>query len=95
MIAHMYPYITSHPPHSLRLLPRGRGDGTSNNVGPQAATIEGDVRSLLEDCPKFLRYLARTSPHRERGAPRGLEHLSALGLKLYIVNRMVGPRPNR
>ena len=32
--------------------------------------------------PSCLMFLARTSPHRVRGAPRGLDHPSALGLKV-------------
>ena len=57
---------------SLRLLPRGRGDGTSNGVGSLAATSEGDVRSHQQCCASCLRSLTRTSPHRVRGAPRVL-----------------------
>ena len=30
-----------------------------------------------------LRSLVRTSPHRVRGAPRGLHHPSVLGLKVW------------
>ena len=33
---------------SLRLLPRGGGDATGNNVGPPLATTESDVRILQQ-----------------------------------------------
>ena len=39
--------------HSRRRVRRGHGDGMINNVGPPAATIEGDVRSL-QQCPQLF-----------------------------------------
>ena len=69
--------------YSLRLLPEGCGDGTSNNVGPPAATIDGDVFVATSNLvPSCLRSLARTSPARMRGAPRDLDHPSAIRLKV-------------
>ena len=51
----MHSNSLTHPLiHSPMLLPRGRGDGTGKNVGPPAATIEGDVRSLQQCCPQLL-----------------------------------------
>ena len=40
--------------HLQRVLPRGRGDGTINNVGLPAATIQSDVRSLQQCCPQLF-----------------------------------------
>ena len=49
----------------LRLSPRGREHGTGSNVGPAAATIEGDVINLQQCC--CVGSLARTTPHNVRG----------------------------
>ena len=67
--------------HSLRLLPRGRGDGTSNS-GVDLPRVRS--RAMLE-APSMLSAavsdlsLPRTSLRRVRGARRGLDHPAAVG----------------
>ena len=70
-------------------------DGMGNNARPLVSAIEGDDCSFQQCRPQLLEVLARTSPHRIRGAPRGLDHNSVLRSMLWMVigvSRMVGGR---
>ena len=52
-------------------------------VDPQRVRSMAMLEASVSVVPSCLRSLQ--SPHRVRGAPRGLDHPSALGLKLVIV----------
>ena len=65
---------TRHEAHSIRLLPRGRRDDTSTMVDLQRVRSRAMLEANASVVPSCLRSLVRTSLHRVRGAPRGLDH---------------------
>ena len=91
-IAHMHPYMTYHPPHSVsqqgschKSIETARA--TMLDL-PPAAAIEGNVRSLQQGCPKFFRYLSRGSTR----------HCPSISLRDKVVDgkgRIVGGRPEK
>ena len=58
------------------------GDGMGNNVGPPAAVIEGDVRSLQQCCPQLFEVFGEDIAASRAGDPRSLGSRFAVGSKL-------------
>ena len=83
-----------HCTHSRRLLPRVRGDGTSNSgVDLQRVRSTAMLEASVNVVPSCLRSLLRTSLHRVRGARRGLDHPAAVGYGRHnIIQHAREPR---